>query len=334
MENYSNVKVTHKQMPTNQFISLPEVFCQRDTELRVTAAAKRLKQNLQPTHLDVKLARYPDGKLVVIDGNTRRLAWERNLAPKPNEVHATIYDVIDDNQAKDLYETLDSQLAVERSANRLQSAIKIVWKDTPTVLKSSTIKNGNFLNGIKYASKDLFLNDGKLLGWKGNIDTAVLALRTYQFEINEIDKLIWNEEEELKTHQNQITAMLLILKKYHHLYHTQGYETLLEGLKHWLRCDRLPMDRVFHKKNQRYTVKGTHSKYRNQVDPITFMNNYDWRSLGFDVKGASGTDIPYTLDKYLYCLDNFMKGKYMAKLSDTSYVYKNWMRNVDYKIAE
>lgn len=322
-------------MPINEFIALPEVFCQRDTQLRVKAAAKRLSENLQPTHLDVKLAEYPDGSYVVIDGNTRRLAWAEKLVPViPNYVMATIYEVENDNDAKNLYETLDSQLAVERSDNRLQSGMKIVWGDRLKNLKSSTIKGGKFLNGLKYASLKLLLDSGKQLGWRSDIDTMVLALRTYSFEIEKIDELIWNNGEELRTHQNQITAMLLILKKYEHLYMLPGYESLLEGLKHWLRCDRLPLEREFHEKTKMFKIAGTHPTYRNQVDPITFMNNYDWSSSSVNVKGASGIDVKYTLDIYLYCLDKFVKNKYMSRVGDTNYVYHNWMNKVNYKIAE
>ena len=162
----------------------------------------------------------------------------------------------------------------------------------------------------------------------------VSALKTYFHEINAIDELLWNNGEELKTHQNQITAMLLILKRHENSYYKPEYEMLLEGLKHWLRCDRNPLDRKFYEKGKECIIEGTHPKYRNQVDPITFMNNYDWNGSAVNTKGASGIDVKYTLDVYLYCLDKFVKNKYMSRIGDTNYVYRNWLNTVDYGILE
>ena len=320
MGNYSNVQATLEQMPINQFISLPEVFCQRDTELRVLSAAKRLAANPQPTHLDVKIAEFPNGERCVIDGNTRRMVWEMKLSPSPDYVMATIYKVKTNEEAKELYETLDSQLAVEKSDNKIQSAMKIVFKEYVSELQSKMIRGGKYTNALRYATASLSRPNGKKFGWNRTIDDLADAVNTYSFELLFVDQVLYNDGDQIKTHQTQVCAMLLALRKYLNKNNPEMSDRIEEGLEHWLTQSTVPL----------YSNK----KYKGQIDPITWMNRNIALDPTLNVTGADQHSIYAALDIYLYCIDKYMKGQTISRRPRAYGYYTKWMDDAKYFINE
>ena len=224
------VQPTYEKMAIDTFLNTPEVFCQRNTAQRVARTAKRLSQNPLPTHLAVVIGEYPDGERVILDGNTRRLAWDLQIANKPDYVIATIYNVQDDDTARNLYESLDSPDAVEKAEDKVYSAMKNVYGSMIDLFTAKLTSNGKYTSGLRYAVcrlQDDRTSKDKLVGWKKNIENLSDYIEYYYHEIMTIDTLLQNENGK----DDQINAAifassLLLLKKY-----GCENERLLQGLK-------------------------------------------------------------------------------------------------------
>lgn len=110
------------QMTPLQWAAIPDHPSQRNTDARVERAAKTHLGNTSPFHAEVKMAQYPDGSCVKLDGHTRALAWARGLAQPPQVVNVDIYPVANDQEAIELYTHLDSPHAVEKTSDRSYGA--------------------------------------------------------------------------------------------------------------------------------------------------------------------------------------------------------------------
>ena len=170
---HNQVQPTFEKMAITTFLKTPEVFCQRNTANRVARTAKRLSTNPLPTHLSVVIGEYPSGKRVILDGNTRRLAWDLEIAKRPDYVIASIYEIKDDADARNLYESLDSPDAVEKAEDKVYSAMKNVYGDELETFQAKLTGNGKYTSGLRYAVTRL--QDGrtkkdKLTGWTKNIE--------------------------------------------------------------------------------------------------------------------------------------------------------------------
>ena len=95
---------------------------------------------------------------------------------------------------------------------------------------------------------------------------------------------------------------------------------LMEGLEHWLEQSTKPL----------YAS----SKYKNQVDPITWMNRNIWLNDEYKPKAADSTGVQQILDVYLYCIDRYMKGLTMSNKPNVYGYFKKFMDGVDYKAKE
>lgn len=139
-----------EEMSYSEFSKLEPVFCQRNEQLRKRTTSKLLKKRFLPTTLEVALARYPDGDLVILNGNTRQAIWKDGLLPKPPKIFATIYDVKNDDDAKALYNTFDSSAAVETTKHKLQG----VFRTNNLSFDSPKIQKGSIVKPLQYASAD------------------------------------------------------------------------------------------------------------------------------------------------------------------------------------
>ena len=285
-----------KKMPTTDFIKLDEVFCQRNTQARVHRTAKRLKENPLPTHEAVVLGRYPNEKLVVLDGNTRALAWKLGLAPMPAYVNATIYRVKDDDEARKLYESLDSEDAVERSSDKVWSAMQIVYGEAFDYFHSTVITKGKLTSALRHALR--FVKDGRKqrgnVNWKKDISNIVDALNYFKWEIVKLDHFMQNDNGyHNRTTQAQNMVILLLLKKY-----GLNNQRLNSGIRRWVENDHTPVET---------------SATGNKIDMITWMVKHLMQDTAYAYSRGSGQEhMNIQLDYHLAFLEGWMEGKLMA----------------------
>jgi len=140
-------------MPIGAFFDLPPVFCQRQTNYRAPKIKKLLKERYFDSHLDVAVFEYPDGTRVKGNGNTRDVCWkdfkEDGLYEHiPSHVNATIYSVADNDEAKALYYTFDSDESVEKTADKITG----VYRALGITFNNDKIAKGNVAKSLEYAS--------------------------------------------------------------------------------------------------------------------------------------------------------------------------------------
>lgn len=297
METLKKVAAHTETVSINDFIKLDEVFCQRNTQRRVNGTAKRLRSNPLPTHQAVVLGRYPNGKTVILDGNTRRLAWATGLASPPDYVFATIYDVANNEEAQNLYESLDSTDAVEKSSDKIYSAMKIVYGDMYEMLSSSTVKNGKITSALRYAVSHV--SDGRTsrnhnVSWSRKISNAADVINYYKWELATIDNLLIDSKGcELHTSQAKLAAALLMLKAY--------------GIRNSRLNDGLV--RLFAKDFN--AVEGTPTQ--NKIDAICWANKHLMSNPVYaNTQGTDGNAMAIRMDYYVYFLELWMNGKKFA----------------------
>lgn len=109
-----------RKMKVSDWIKVMDNPIQRDTE-KHAAKAKHLLTPLS-IHAIVCAAQLPDGRLVKLDGHTRALLWKRNQVRHPPELEVNIIDVADMEEAKRLYQTLDSKEALETVTDKVSGA--------------------------------------------------------------------------------------------------------------------------------------------------------------------------------------------------------------------
>ena len=142
-----------------EFLSLPEVPCQRNTEARVGKARKYL-QNVRPEHCIVHLVRltqdctvagklYPKGMVFRNDGNTRALIWETHWSDYlPEKLVAIIYDYEDLDQIKAAYDCFDSAEATEKNQQKVYGILTGFYDYAP---KSEKLRQGQIITGVNKA---------------------------------------------------------------------------------------------------------------------------------------------------------------------------------------
>ena len=142
-----------------EFLNLPEVPCQRNTEARLGRAKKYLK-NVRPEHCIVHLVRlikdcvvagkiYPKGMMFRNDGNTRAMFWEQEGSDYlPEKLIAIIYDYEDLDQIKEAYDCFDSAEATEKNAQKVYGILTGFYNYSP---KSDKLMLGQIISGMNKA---------------------------------------------------------------------------------------------------------------------------------------------------------------------------------------
>lgn len=115
------------EMTVDGWIALLDHPRQRDTERQSTKShwklARRARGPIAESHRWVIGAEL-DGVLYKVDGHTRALLWQQGKLQDPKTVYATIYRCKTREELLALYETFDSQGAVEKQQDRLTGAIR------------------------------------------------------------------------------------------------------------------------------------------------------------------------------------------------------------------
>ena len=153
-----NISV-NSNYPLQDFLNLPEVPCQRNTEARLSKARKYLK-NIRPEHCVVHLVRlikdcevagklYPKGMTFRNDGNTRALNWsEEGSDYLPEKLVAIIYDYNNLDEIKAAYDCFDSAESTEKNQQKVYGILTGFYDYVP---KSEKLIQGQILSGMNKA---------------------------------------------------------------------------------------------------------------------------------------------------------------------------------------
>lgn len=277
MSPYRKVAQTETEwMKTDLFLSLHPVFCQRQTDFRKTKTKKLLKDKFYPTHLDVAIFEYPCGKRVRGNGNTRAVCWGEFIDEElerlvPQSVNATIYLVKNDDEARELYYTFDSDQSVEKSPDKITG----VFRALDITFNTAKIAKGNIGKSLEFCSNGRESNSlsSRKLDWFAIIED-------FKDELQTLDKI------KPKKHfdANIICAALMMLKR-----HGTGNSRLLFGLEQ-LNAKR----------------KGVQDP-KSGTDGVTkILEEWDVNKI-FEHKGTDGISMPRQQDFLLYCFEKWME---------------------------
>ena len=204
-------------MDYNDFAELDEVFCQRNTEGRLSKAQKHLSK-LLPEHVVVYVARltkadtvfgkkYKAGKLWRIDSNTRALNWKKGGSDAiPEKVFVIEYSFDSIDRIRESYNTFDSPDSVERNQEKMYGILSGMYNFTP---QSEKLIKGQILTGLNKASNFFYPET-----WNQyTIRTSELPGQVGAFleEIKALDKII---KVSANWDQALTCAALMALKKY------------------------------------------------------------------------------------------------------------------------
>tara|TARA_R110002110_G_scaffold215400_1_gene429242 strand:- start:555 stop:1514 length:960 start_codon:yes stop_codon:yes gene_type:complete len=278
----SVVKPVTKWIPISDFLELDPVFCQRQTDFRKAKTKRLLKKKFFASHLDVAVFKYPNGEEVRGNGNTRAVCWrefvEEDLAELvPAHVNATIYLVKNDEEAKQLYYTFDSDESVEKAPDKITG----VFRALGLSFNTAKIAKGNIGKSLQYCSagRDSHPSSSRRLDW-------FEIIKDYKQELITIDKL------KLKKHFDShiICASLMMLKR-----HGVSNIRLALGLEQL---------------NERR--KGAQSP-KTGTDGITYiLEEWDTNKV-FEQKGTDGISFPRQQDFLLYCFEKWMAEENVTK---------------------
>jgi hypothetical protein len=215
--DFNNVKM--EQMSIEDFLQLPEVPMQRNTEGRASKIkVKKMLRILKAPHLEVSLVKlvkdcvyygkkYKKGWTAIVNGNTRKYYWVNNLTDKiPNNVNATIYFVENMEEVRDIYNMFDNPDSSERNQEKLYGILSGLYNFEPNCSK---VIKGEFLTGLHYACYKL--DPAKYN--QPNIKSENLPFEVKEFieEIKVFDKICLTPR---NWDQALVCAALMSLKRY------------------------------------------------------------------------------------------------------------------------
>jgi len=215
--NEGNGAINNYWLSYDEYAKLDEVFCQRDTEGRLTKAQKHLSI-LKAEHCVVSVAmlteddevfgiKYKAGHKFILDSNTRHLNWSQGGSDQiPQEVLVIEYSYDNCESIRESYNTFDSPDALERNQEKLYGILSGIYHYTP---KSYKLKKGQILTG---------LNKSCIFYWpdiytQKQVKTEVLPGQVGAFieEIKALDNFMSHKS---SWDQALICAALMALKRY------------------------------------------------------------------------------------------------------------------------
>ena len=150
-------------MHREKFLAIPEVFCQRDTEIRVKKSEKRLNK-LQAEHVVGSVAvltqedeldgvRYPAGYEWRVDANTRAKLWEDEKTNEvPEEVLVIKYFFDSIARIQECYWTFDSVDATESTNEAFYGILKTLGY----MPYNSKVKKGQLQTALQFAHNNFY----------------------------------------------------------------------------------------------------------------------------------------------------------------------------------
>jgi hypothetical protein len=215
--NQGNGAINSYWLTYGEYSKLDEVFCQRDTEGRLTKAQKHLSV-LRSEHCVVSVAmlteddevfgvKYKAGHKFILDSNTRNLNWSQGGSDQiPQEVLTIQYSYDSCDAIRESYNTFDSPDALERNQEKLYGILSGMFHYTP---KTQKLKKGQILTGLNKACNFYFPD----IYHRGAVKTEVLPGQVAAFleEIKSLDNFMSDKS---SWDQALICAALMSLKRY------------------------------------------------------------------------------------------------------------------------
>jgi len=276
-------EIKRKKVKFNDFIKLPPVHCQRDEQFRMRPIAKLFRNEFQPTGLEIAVAVYPSGKIVILNGNTRKEMWklEENADIRPEWVYLTYYHVKDDDEAKQLYLTFDSDKAVEKTTHKIQGAYRTngMKFNTPKLQKASGL-----VKPLQYAA----VNNPDITSPQ-NLGEVVPYFKEALYKLDEIGKCH-------KLDVTQFCAVIMMLTLYgtENTRLNKGIDNLINGY--------------------------SEGNSKTGEDGIGFIIR-EWHTHNYlGDKGTDGKRLPQQLDFVLWCFEKWMNKEKITRFRGPSIV--------------
>lgn len=190
--------IDKEEMCIEEFLELPEVPMQRDTEERskTTKVKKMLSGEVLAVHLDVALIeltedcvyynkKYLKGHRAIVNGCTRRYYWYHRLSKNiPEKVYATIYKCSNMEAVREIYNTFDSPDATERKKEKLYGILCGLFDFEPTCTK---LLKGEFLSALNLSCH--YLSPKEYNQPSASVDQLPHQVKHYIEEIKAFDKI-------------------------------------------------------------------------------------------------------------------------------------------------
>lgn len=197
-------KLSTELVDADVVLAYPPCRWQRNHEQRT------LKKHLSvhnERHLEFAVAVYPDGRKVVVDGNTRAAIYREFPSRKPATLHVAFYAVQSDEDTLDLYNTFDGKGPVKDNGDAAFGAMRSV----DLVLRSAILRGPEVYNILRYACGHWKRGDLKVI-------PAVAYWRETLLDLDQMNlpKVIADPH---STNNRRVTAsiaacFLLLLRKY------------------------------------------------------------------------------------------------------------------------
>jgi len=216
--------VKRKEVDIHQFLSIPSVPVQRDTEGRAnTNAVKKMLRNLHPSHLEVAIAvltktctylgkQYKKGSIFVVNGNTRQFYWKNaliNAEPRsdkvPSKVIAMVYDCDSMEEAVATYHTYDSADATEKKMQKLYGVFRLFDFDP----KSSKLQKGQVLSSLVISS--FYFDRTRINQSTARVEDLPYMVKTWLPEMRVWDEVTKNPK---NWDSALFAAVIMAMKKY------------------------------------------------------------------------------------------------------------------------
>lgn len=285
-------EVSKETIKTADFFKYDEVPMQRNHELRANSVAKELLKNpFLLSGLEVSLVEYPDGKRQIANGNTRKFIWmnyDDFGVQIPSHLYATIYKVKDVNDVKKIYDSFDSQLAVENSKHKITGH----YRQIGLAFSDRTLAAGQIGKALEYVGNGYITENGFQLNGKKNVYDVITEFRD---ELLALDKIKIGQY--LKG-QSTIAATLMVMKKYGT--HNPRVREMIKNLK-----------------------VGAGSYNGNSGDGVYWIvNKLPTKEYLGDAWGKTdGISMPKNLSYILYCMDKFIDDESISKIGGSVHTY-------------
>jgi len=274
----------------DNFKSLPPYELNRAVDPRIDKVAGVLLNTPLPTHNEVCLFQYSNGHREVANGNTRQAVWKKweqggNGETKfiPNQVRATIYHVLGEEDSKQIYYSLDSTYSVEKTADKVTG----VYRKNLVNFQNVVFQKAKITKALEFASK-YHSNNPKHMPL--NNDNIQLIVEGFLPTLKKIDQnfRIGQNHEIFK--QAVLAAILMMVRKH--------------GLTNQI---RVGIKRLL----KRSVIKDGTSKW----DGIThileemMLGTNPGGELGAGRGSSDSTMLPMAIDFVLYHFEKFLEGK-------------------------
>ena len=287
-------------IPFEEYRDIPEVFCQRNTDARLSRARKHLAA-LLPEHTIVFTARltkddsifgkkYKAGQRWRLDSNTRAKNWEDGGSDFiPDNVFNIEFAFDSCERIQKSYNTFDSADSVERNQEKVYGIFVGNYRWTPT---STKLLKGQILTALHKACQ-YFDNDNYPFQQSSAKPIEVVGqIGTFLPELKHLDKFMQDPK---SWDQHLICAALLAIKK-----HGENNDRLNTALQY---IDRKAADTRDLKKCFDGVTHIVVEWDRNEI----FVN----KNTKF--KGQDNLDC--TLPWLLYCIEKFLADKKQQRIN-------------------